>query len=188
MPSADLQGSINLKYSSSSDSVYANTTLATGSQGPTKPETTNHEPWPCKENWNPSQASHRQSWFERLEFYFVANDINTMDKKRALLLTLCGPETYEVVRALVAPRRPGDVEFDELVTILGARFDPRPSELHSRFKFQRRDQLPEESISNYVAALKQLSNGCNFGILAPATTHIALVSTQHPASRKPVSS
>ncbi|CAN7977570.1 unnamed protein product [Ixodes persulcatus] len=105
-----------------------------------------------------------------------------MDKKRALLHTLCGPETYEIVRALVAPRGPGDVEFDELVTILGAHFDPRPSELYSRYKFQRRDQLPDESINSYVAALKHLVGDCNFGILASATTPGAAATAGQPAT------
>lgn len=54
--------------------------------------------------------------------------------------------------------------------ILGAHFDPRPSELYSRYTFQRRDQLSGESINHYVAALKQLASDWNFGILAPTTT------------------
>lgn len=127
------------------------------------------------------------SWIERLGFYFVANGISAMDKKRALLLTLCGPETYEIVRALVAPRGPGDVEFDELVTILGAHFDPRPSELYSRYKFQRRDQLPDESINSYVAALKHLAGDCNFGILASATTRVTSTTAPESASQQPPS-
>lgn len=127
------------------------------------------------------------SWIERLGFYFVANNISAVDRKRAVLLTLCGPETYDIVRALVAPRGPGDVEFEELVTILGAHFDPKPSELYSRYNFQRRDQLPDESINSYVAALKMLAGDCNFGILASATTLVASTTARQPASQQPAS-
>lgn len=115
------------------------------------------------------------SWIERLGFYFVANSITSLDKKRALLLTLCGPETYDIVRALVAPRTPGDIGFEELVSILGTHFDPQASELYSRYKFQRRDQLADESINSYVATLKQLAADCNFSI--PLTSSITAATT-----------
>ncbi|XP_042147940.1 uncharacterized protein LOC121836796 [Ixodes scapularis] len=110
------------------------------------------------------------SWSERLSFYFVANSITDRVKKRALLLTLCGAETFETVRALVAPRTPGDVSFEELVSALRTHFDPQPSEIYGRYKFQRQDQQQGESISSYVAALKKLAADCNFGIVTTATT------------------
>ncbi|KAM7303714.1 putative nuclease HARBI1 isoform X1 [Ixodes scapularis] len=114
------------------------------------------------------------SWIERLGF-FVANSITSLDKKRALLLTLCGPETYDIVRAFVAPRTPGDIGFEELVSILGTHFDPQASELYSGYKFQRRDQLADESINSYVATLKQLAADCNFSI--PLTSSITAATT-----------
>ncbi|KAM7302728.1 uncharacterized protein ISCGN_018236 [Ixodes scapularis] len=120
------------------------------------------------------------SWIERLGFYFVANSINNVEKKRALLLTLCGPETYDIVRALVAPRTPATVSFEELVSILGAHFDPQALELYSRVKFQRRDQLADESINEYVEALKQLAVDCNFSLPTTSTTAVATTSSQHP--------
>lgn len=109
------------------------------------------------------------SWSERPS-YFVAYSITDPVKKGALLLTLCGAETFKTVRALVAPRTPGGVSFEELVSILRTHFDPQPSELYSRYKFQRRDQQQGESISSYVAALKKLAADCNFGIVKTATT------------------
>lgn len=124
------------------------------------------------------------SWSDCFGFYCEANEIAEPSKKRALLLTLCGAQTYEVVRALVAPRTPGSVPFDELMAMLQKHFDPRPSELFSRTKFQRRDQQPGESIATYAAALKKLAADCNFGILAtqtaapsPGTTGVASAAT-----------
>ncbi|KAM7306639.1 uncharacterized protein ISCGN_010342 [Ixodes scapularis] len=128
-----------------------------------------------------TEAFSGKSWaslIERLIFYFVANGISAIDKKRALLL---------IVRALVAPSGPGDVEFDELVTILGAHIDPRPSKLYSRYKFQRRDQLPDESINSYVAALRHLAGDCNFGILASATTRVTSTTAPQSSSQQPTS-
>lgn len=105
-----------------------------------------------------------------MDFYFQANDVQDAGKKRALLLTLCGAETYNTVRALVAPHKPGEVSFNDIMTLLGDHYDPRPSELFCRSKFQRRDQHPGESIACYVAALKKLATDCNFGVLTTATS------------------
>lgn len=117
------------------------------------------------------------SWSEWLSFYFVANFIIDPVKKRALLLTLCCGETFENVRALVLPRTPGDVSFEELVSTLRKHFDPRPSELYSLYKFKRRDQQQGELISSYVAALKKLAADCNFGIVTTATTTAVSISS-----------
>lgn len=43
------------------------------------------------------------------------------------LLTLCGQETYDIVQALVAPRTPGDIGFEELVSIPETHFVPQVS-------------------------------------------------------------
>ncbi|XP_037505582.1 uncharacterized protein K02A2.6-like [Rhipicephalus sanguineus] len=116
----------------------------------------------------PFSGKNWSSWIQRLTFYFVANDVCDEQKKRALLLTLCGTDTFETACALVAPKTPGQVGYADIVALLQKHFDPRPSELYSQYVFQRRDQRPEESISNYVAALRSLSADCNFGV--PATT------------------
>lgn len=78
---------------------------------------------------------------------------------------LCGPTTFESVKALVAPGTPSDYSFEEIVSLLRVHYDPRPSELFSRCKLQRRDQLPRETVAAYVAALKALAAECNFGTL-----------------------
>ncbi|XP_037528183.1 uncharacterized protein LOC119405417 [Rhipicephalus sanguineus] len=124
------------------------------------------------------------SWIQRLGFYFVVNSITADEKRRALLLTLCGPETFETVRALVAPKSPGEVPYEEIVQTLAAHYDPRPSELYCRCKFQRRDQQPGESIAVYVAALRKLAADCNFGVgalpAAEATATTAAATTALP--------
>lgn len=122
------------------------------------------------------------SWAERLQFYFQANGIVDAVKKRAVLLTLCGPSTFETVKALVAPKTPSDRSFEEIVSLLRGHYDPRPSELFSRCKFQRRDQLPHETVTAYVAALKSLAADCNFGYLP------SQLSSEPPGASAPESS
>ena len=103
------------------------------------------------------------SYVERLEFYFVANDIVENTKKRAILLTACSPSTFELLRSLVQPHKPSDKTYAELVTQLSEHYHPKPSEIVQRFKFNTRDREPSESVSSYVASLKSLAEHCNFG-------------------------
>ncbi|XP_037559798.1 uncharacterized protein LOC119436838 [Dermacentor silvarum] len=103
------------------------------------------------------------TWLERLEFCYEANDIVESFKKRAVLLTLCGEQTYETLRALVAPRKPSEVDLVDIIKLLSQYFDPRPSELHGRYRFQKRDQLANELVKDYVTALRTLAKECNFG-------------------------
>ena len=56
-----------------------------------------------------------ESYVERVNLYFVANDIEDAAKKRAVLLTECGAKTYRVIRDLVAPAPPSEVAFDDIV-------------------------------------------------------------------------
>lgn len=124
----------------------------------------------------PFSGKNWASWIQRLKFYFEAKDIKLEKKRRALLLTLCGPDTFDAACALVAPKTPAEVSFDDLVSLLQQHFDPTSSEHYSRYVFQQRNQLPYESISNYVETLKRLSAVCNFGVLP--TTIAASTSSQ----------
>lgn len=43
------------------------------------------------------------SYCERLVQYFTANDVNDAGKQRAILLSVCGAATYQLIRNLVVP-------------------------------------------------------------------------------------
>ena len=65
-----------------------------------------------------------QSYTERLGFYFSANDIEDPGKKRSILLTLCGPSTYQLLKSLLQPASPADKMYDKLVQTLNNHFSP----------------------------------------------------------------
>ena len=44
-----------------------------------------------------------EDYVERLENYFVAHDIKSEAKKKAVLLSECGAATYKLIRSLVVP-------------------------------------------------------------------------------------
>ncbi|XP_036815479.1 uncharacterized protein LOC118943635 [Oncorhynchus mykiss] len=107
-----------------------------------------------QENW--------ATYIERLEQYFIANDI--ADNKRVpALLSLIGPKTYSLLRDLTAPLKPSNKTFTEIVEILQNHLSPKPLLIAERFRFHKRDQNEGEGVSTYVAVLKKLSEHCQLG-------------------------
>ena len=108
----------------------------------------------------------RDDWpqyVERLEHFFVANGIDDVGKKRAVLLSVVGAATYKTLRNILSPEKPGENTYTELVEKLSRHFKPAPSEIVERFKFHSRVWRAGESIATYVAELRSLSEYCNFG-------------------------
>ena len=48
------------------------------------------------------------TYSERLEHYFIANDIEENEKRRAILLSAVGAKSYQLIRNLVRPNKPTD--------------------------------------------------------------------------------
>ena len=108
---------------------------------------------PDTDNW--------PAYSERLEQFFVANDIAD-GKKVAVLLTLIGTKAYTLLRNILAPDKPASKDYDQLVETLKAHLDPKPIVIAERFKFHRRNQREGESIAQYIAELRKLSEHCEF--------------------------
>ena len=102
-------------------------------------------------------------YVERLTHYFTANEIEDEGKQRSILLSVCGAKTYKLIRNLVAPEKPDSKSFKELAELVKNHRNPKPSEIVQRFKFNSRFRKEGESISTYVAELRQLTEHCNFG-------------------------
>ena len=103
-----------------------------------------------------------QNYAERLEMFFLANDV-TDNKKAAMLLSCIGAITYKLVRSLTHPELPSSKTYGELKEILISHLSPKPLEISERFRFHKRNQKDGESIQNYVVEIKKLSENCNFG-------------------------
>ena len=104
-----------------------------------------------------------QSYVERLQQYFVANDVRTAEKQRAVLLSAVGGQTYQLIRNLLAPTKPTEVTFAEIVDAVQKHVQPRPSIIVERFNFHSRARRQGEDVSTYVAELRKLSEHCKFG-------------------------
>ena len=75
------------------------------------------------------------SYLERLEFYFNANDLSVMipnavatrtEKRKSILLSFIGAETYSLLRSLYAPTKPSAKTFKEITDLLKGHFSPTP--------------------------------------------------------------
>lgn len=102
-----------------------------------------------------------RSYVERLNNYFKANKVDDADQKTAILLTVCGSKAYSLIRSLVTGN-PSSEEYDSLVEIITKHFSPKPSSIIQRFKFNTRVRGHNESIADYVAALRGLTKFCEF--------------------------
>ena len=94
--------------------------------------------------------------------FFTANDIDAADKKRAILLSVVGAKSYAILRGL-SGNNPTSKSFDELDTLMQLHLHPAPNEIHQRFLFNSRVRKDSESISQFVATLRKLSEKCNYG-------------------------
>ena len=100
---------------------------------------------------------------ERLQQYFVANDVKNADTQRAILLSSVGGPTYQLIRNLLAPDKPTSKTFAEIVEAVMQHHQPKPSVIAQLFNFHSRSRHSGENVSTYVAELRKLSEHCNFG-------------------------
>lgn len=112
--------------------------------------------------------NHPEEWedyAQRFEFFLEAQNTTDAAKKRATFLSRCGPATFQLAKALVAPSHLKDTSFETIFAALRDHLAPKPPELARRYEFHRRDQAPSESAAAYLAALRTTAQHCNFNDL-----------------------
>ena len=60
----------------------------------------------------------RETYVERVEIYLAANKITDAQQKRDVPLSVCGPKTYHILRDLLAPTKPSDTSYADIVKCL----------------------------------------------------------------------
>ena len=63
----------------------------------------------------------REQWpqyVERLKHFLAANGITDAERKRDIFLAVIGPNAYKLLSSLVAPEKPGEKTFTDLVDVM----------------------------------------------------------------------
>lgn len=82
---------------------------------------------------------------------------------KSILLTVCGQKMYGLIRNLTSPNKPADKTYAELKTLIAQHLKPKPLAIAERFRFYQRNQGKQETVSQYIAELRKLSEFCEFG-------------------------
>ena len=115
-------------------------------------------PYTEGEDWN--------DYVECMEQYFIANDVQDDDgrrKKRALFLSAIGGKMYGLIKTLLAPEKPVSKTYQELMELVRQHVSPKPIVIAERYNFYNRKQREGESVAQYIAELRKLSERCVFG-------------------------
>ena len=107
------------------------------------------------ENWS--------NYSERMEQFFIMNNIVEQKQKAAVFLSAIGSNAYALLKNLTTPSLPSCKSYEELNKILKDYYEPQPLIIAERFKFHKRDQGEGETVQQFFAELKRLSTTCQFG-------------------------
>ena len=84
--------------------------------------------------------------------------------EETMFLVALGPATFKLLQSLIAPAKPKEKSYEDLVKVLTDRFQPTPSETMQCFKFLGRLCQPDELVVVYVAELSSIAEHSNFSI------------------------
>ena len=86
-------------------------------------------------------VSEQEDWslyIERLENFFVANDVVTAEEKHAIQLSVCGDHhhTYRLIRSLTTPITLSLKSYEDLVKLVREHYSPRRVRDHWKFQIK----------------------------------------------------
>ncbi|XP_046595336.1 uncharacterized protein LOC124294411 [Neodiprion lecontei] len=113
----------------------------------------NIEPFRKGGNWS--------AFVQQLEAFSMLNNI-AADKKAALLLTQVSQEVFAEIPAICETETPLSLTYEALKEKLESHYQPKPNQQLQRFSFRARKQGRNESIRDFVTALRSLALKCQF--------------------------
>ena len=107
------------------------------------------------------------TYCQRLENFFnlkgiSGNNTDINEAKVMVLINCLGSKYYKLLSTLTSPDLPTTKTYPELITLLKNHLAPKNNILTEQHKFFTRKQNQYESISSYIAALKELAKTCDF--------------------------
>ena len=107
------------------------------------------------EDWT-QYAEGSEDWTQYAEclgHFMAPNGIEEAERKGDVLLFVIGPKEYRLLGSSLAPAKPGEKLYDELVEVLSAHHNPAPLEIVQRYQFHTRMRELGETVSKYVSEL-----------------------------------
>lgn len=101
-------------------------------------------------------------YVERLDMYFKANEIKK-EVQLPTLIAVMGPEAYELLSNLSSPKKPAEMTYEEVTTIMRNHVEPKSSFMAGRYRLRQRRQGDDETVAQFLTELKKLSKHCEFG-------------------------
>ncbi|KAL4720153.1 hypothetical protein ACJJTC_015080 [Scirpophaga incertulas] len=108
-----------------------------------------------------------RKWRKLFEVFLKASGVSkeAKDVQASLLVNLIGPAGYEVYTTFTYEKGESEDDIECLMRKFEEHFNTKPNITVRRFKFFSRNQDENESIDEYVTALRMLSQQCEFSDL-----------------------
>ena len=105
-------------------------------------------------------------WRRRFEQFRIASGLadSTADKQISTLLYCLGEDAESVLTSTNATEEDRK-DYDKVLKLFDDFFQVRRNIIFERARFNRRNQLPDESAEQYIMALYALAANCNYGAL-----------------------
>ena len=111
-------------------------------------------------NGDSATTGHRWTMYiSKFKNLFVAMNINSRKRKKALLLHYAGEEVYEIYGTLHNTR--DENGFDETKQDLTSYFKPKVNTEFEIFKFRQMKQLESETCNDFATRLQQKAKYCD---------------------------
>ena len=111
-----------------------------------------------KDNWN--------AWSRRFEQWLTLSSYSTGDdaaaKKRAAFCTYIDSATFKLLCSLCAPRKPEEINFEELKAKLDSQYGTKKLVLAERYRFYNYRQLDGQLLRDYITELRRLAATCEW--------------------------
>nr|XP_023025790.1 uncharacterized protein LOC111513802 [Leptinotarsa decemlineata] len=107
-------------------------------------------------------AEEFEMYVERVEHLFKDNAV-VDEMKVSMFITLAGPVVYGTLKSLITPLTPSNKTYEHLIDILKKHYLPKKSEISERFRFNKCNQRPDQTVSDYIVKLHKLASTCKFG-------------------------
>ncbi|CAI5796935.1 Hypothetical predicted protein [Podarcis lilfordi] len=118
------------------------------------------------EPFQPSEPDTWEDYVERFEFFAEAQGITDASKRRATFLSYCGPETFKLAKALLAPAKLSETSLKDILACLTSHLAPTETKMARRMEFHkskkaRRRIVAKEEIT-LASALKEATATENY--------------------------